>query len=116
MLRQQRAADLVAGCFQLHVEVHPGQVGHRVITGDDFQGVRRFQVVVIGLAEFLIHVRHGLRNLLFLRRVSDTAVPAIGFLDRRMQLIEIFEKVFADLLALRHELQVRGGIGDRCGI
>ncbi|MNI80514.1 hypothetical protein D3C73_1370500 [compost metagenome] len=111
VLRQQGAADLVAGGFQLQVEVHPGQVGHRVIVGDDFQGMRGFQIEVIGVAEFLVHGRHVLRHLRFLRPVSDPAVPAIGFLDRHMDLIEVIEKGFASLLALCHELQMDDGIG-----
>ncbi|MNM55413.1 hypothetical protein D3C81_665510 [compost metagenome] len=113
MLRQQRAADLVAGGFQLCVEVNPGLVGHCVIAGDDFQGVCRFHIVVIGVAELFIHGRHALRNRRLLRPVSDPAVPSIGFLDRGMELIEVFEKVLANLLELGQELQIRSDIGAR---
>ncbi|MNH95295.1 hypothetical protein D3C81_565000 [compost metagenome] len=57
MLGQQRSSDLVAGLFQLYVKVDPGLVGDSGVVSDDLQLIRRFQVVVIGIAEFF--VKHG---------------------------------------------------------
>ncbi|MNS11144.1 hypothetical protein D3C72_426780 [compost metagenome] len=53
MLGEQGASDLVARLFELHMKVNPGQIGDGFIVSDDFQHMRRFQVVVIGVAEFV---------------------------------------------------------------
>ncbi|MNL05690.1 hypothetical protein D3C87_1263020 [compost metagenome] len=58
MLGQQRSPDLVAGLFQLYVKVDPGLVGDGVVVSDDLQLICRFQIVVVGIAEFFVNRGH----------------------------------------------------------
>ena len=110
MLGQQGTPDLVAGLLQLHVKVDPGLVGDGAVVGDDLQHMRRFEVVVIGIAEFFVNGGHLRGHLRFLYAMGDPAVPSIGFCGLCVELLKILEKLDSHFLALRHQLHVCSGI------
>ncbi|MNV00423.1 hypothetical protein D3C71_905840 [compost metagenome] len=48
--------------------------------------------------------------------VGDPSVPSIGFCDLSVKPVEVLEKLDSDFLALRHQLNVCGGIAERRGL
>ncbi|MNF74576.1 hypothetical protein D3C84_566140 [compost metagenome] len=110
MLRQHGASDLHPGLFQLYVKVDPGLVVDGAVVSDDLQFMRRFEVVVIGIAELLVNEGHVLDHLGFLRAMGDSTIPSIGVCDVRMKLVKVLDKSFSYLCPLRHQLHVCGCI------